>query len=70
MESNTNTGNPLYFETTKSKDQIRREIALSLTPEQRLQKLMAMIRFNKRYSPDYRKAFLSRLNEGDAYILK
>jgi len=70
MKKNSNSGTPLPFDTKKTKDQLRREIAMSLTPEQRLQKLNAMIRFNKRFSPHYREAFLRRLYEGDAYILK
>jgi len=37
------------------------EIAASLTPGQRLARLNEMIRFNKQFSPNYRKAFERRL---------
>lgn len=70
MKIGSNTRKPLHFETTKSKDQLRREIAASLTPEQRLARLNEMIRFNKQFSPNYRKAFEKRLYEDDVFILK
>jgi len=70
MNKSAENRKPLPFETTKSKDQLRHEIAASLTPEQRLARLNEMIRFNKQFSPNYRKAFEKRLYEDDAFILK
>ena len=70
MNKSSHTRKPLHFETTKSKDQLRREIAASLTPEQRLARLNEMIRFNKQFSPNYRKAFEKRLYQDDVFILK
>lgn len=70
MNKSSYTRKALHFETTKPKDQLRREIAASLTPEQRLAKLNEMIRFNKQFSPNYRKAFERRLYEDDVFILK
>jgi hypothetical protein len=70
MKTNKDKKRPLHFETDKSKEELKREIALSLTPEERLQKLNRMIRFNKQFSENYQKAFQKRLEEGNTFILK
>ncbi len=61
---------PLHFVTGKSKDELKREIATSLTPEERLRKLNRMIRFSKKFSPNYRRALEQRINEGNVFILR
>jgi len=60
----------LPFERDKDKETLKSEIAWSLTPEERLRKLTQMMEFNKKFSPNYKKAFERRLKEGDAHILR
>jgi len=63
-------GRPLHFVTDKSKDELKREKATSLTPEERLRKLNRMIRFSKKFSANYRRALEQRINEGNVFILR
>jgi hypothetical protein len=61
---------PLPFEVYRSKEELKKEIASSLSPEERLKKLTRMIRFNKQFSKHYYKAVQKRLKEGNTFILK
>lgn len=70
MKSDNNKKKQIPFEVKKSKNKLRREISLSLSPEERLQKLTRMMNFNKKFSEKYQKAFKKRLKEDNAYILK
>jgi len=70
MKTSRDKGKPLHFEVSKSKQQMRKEIALRLTPEERLQKLTEMINFNKKFNNNYYKALQKRLKEGNAFILE
>ncbi|GEM_PF-3080604 len=70
MKAKKDKKRPLLFETDKSKEELKREIALSLTPEERLQKLTRMILFNKQFSKNYHEAVQKRLKEGNIFILK
>ncbi|MFP4620929.1 MAG: hypothetical protein ACLFM7_06425 [Bacteroidales bacterium] len=54
----------LPFERDKDKETLKSEIARSLTPEERLRKLTQMMEFNKKFSPNYKKAVEKRLREG------
>jgi len=60
----------LPFERDKDKETLKSEIARSLTPEERLRKLTQMMEFNKKFSPNYKRAVEKRLREGKGYILK
>lgn len=70
MKKNQQSREPLSFEIKKSKDELRKEIAKSLTPEERLQRLTQMIYFAKKHSKVYSKAFQKRLKQGNNFILK
>ncbi len=70
MTSKQRNKNSLPYEVNKSKDELLTEIATSLTPEERLQKLTRMINFTKQFSENYSKAFQHRLKEGNYFILK
>ena len=70
MSNSRKNKNTLTFDMNKSKDQLRKEITQSLTPEQRLQKLSSLINFTKKFSKNYSKAFQERLKKGNYFILK
>ena len=69
-EKDTNQKPDFPFERGKDKKTLKSEIARTLTPEERLRKLTQMMEFNKKFTPNYKKAFERRLKEGDAYILR
>ena len=70
MKVNQDKKRTLHFEVNKPKEQIRLEIASSLSPEERLLKLTQLISFAKQFSKNYHNAFQKRLKEGNAFILK
>ena len=70
MKTKSDKKKPLSFEVNKSKEELRNELASSLSPEERLQKLTRMIRFNKQFSKNYYKAVRKRLKDGNPFILK
>ena len=70
MTSKQRNKNPLPYEVNKSKDELVAEIATSLTPDERLQKLTRMINYTKQFSGNYSKALQRRLEEGNYFILK
>jgi hypothetical protein len=70
MKKTPGNKKPLPFEVNRSKDELLNEIAASLTPEERLQKLTRIIHFTKQFSENYYNAFQQRLNEGNYHILK
>ncbi len=69
-KSDMNQKPDLPFERDKDKETLKSEIAGSLTPEERLSKLTQMMEFNKKFSPNYKKAVEKRLRKGKGYILK
>jgi hypothetical protein len=69
-ENDSNQKPDFPFERDKDKETLKSEIARSLTPEERLRKLTQMMEFNKKFTPNYKKAFERRLKEGDVYILR
>jgi len=70
MKSKPDKKAPLSFEVDKSKEELRKELASSLSPEERLQKLTRIIQFNKQFSKNYHKAVQKRVQESNPFILK
>ena len=70
MKTSRNKKKQIPFEVNKSKEELRREISVSLNPEERLHKLTRMMHFNKQFSENYHKAIEKRLKEDNAFILK
>ena len=70
MDQSPNGKKRLPLEVKRSKEQVVRGISISLTPEQRLEKLNQMIHFNKRFSDNYTKALKRRLEQDNVFVLR